>query len=185
MNGVALGRRRSASATCCRSKNRRHEASTSLTDIARAVPTPTASVHRSFGRQTLFAAVVERQTDQFVAALGHVRSGDETTADALGHVGAVLPPVAAVLPLVARLLAGRRTRRRRRRCGGTPLVRRPPTARGVPVLYDQRTGTLRADIDAAGVVDVINSHLVRRLATGRGATGPDDDRAAPPAATGG
>jgi AcrR family transcriptional regulator len=171
---------------------------TSLTDIARAVPTSTATVHRYFDRQTLFAAAVERQTDQFVAVLGHVLSGDETTADALNHVGAVLPALAADFPLVARLLAGKDP-------APAAAVLELPAFDALRqrvadrVRYDQMTGTLRADIDAAtvaaGVVTVIISHLVRRLATGHGATGTDDDWAAaatlvstalrPPAATGG
>lgn len=171
---------------------------TPFTDIARAVPTSSATIHRYFDRETLFAAAVERQTEQFVTALGHVLSGDETTADALDHVGAALPALTADFPLVARVLAGK---------DPAPAA----TVLDLPafdtlrqrvadrVRYDQLTGTVRADIDAvtvaAGVVTVIVSHLVRRLATGHGETEPDDDWAAvatllatglrPPAATGG
>ena len=149
----------------------------SLTEVAEAARISPATIHRYFDRETLFAAAVARQTEQFVDALGGLLAGGETIAGALGGVGAALPALAADYPLVARVVAGREI------WPPTTVLDQPSfddlRARLVDrARYDQQNGSLRADLDAetvaAGIVTIVVSHLVRRLAAGHRGSDPDD-----------
>ena len=149
----------------------------SLSEVAEAARISPATIHRYFDRESLFHAAVERQTEQFVEALGRVLGGHHSLPDAIERVGESLPALASDFPLVARVLAGREI-------WPASTVLQQTSFAGLRqriderVRADQASGTVRPDVDpqtvATGVVTVIVSHLVRRLAAGHRSSDADD-----------